>query len=192
MRIRALFLALLAAGSASAQTTPPAPAQPRGPVPPYETPRRIPSSGGEVLITHPGEQRAYDEIRFAPARRVGDTLYISGVIVAVPPGAPAGPEELKAATRRTFRLIERLLKAAGSSFADVAMLNTFHVWTSPHFAGTRDEHFAAFSAVKDEFMPPPHPAWTAVGTNGLLADTGLVEVQVIAHVPAQAPARRGR
>jgi enamine deaminase RidA (YjgF/YER057c/UK114 family) len=31
-------------------------------------------------------------------------------------------------------------------------------------------------------MPPPHPAWTAVGTTGLALDTGVVEIQAIAHV----------
>jgi hypothetical protein len=37
--------------------------------------------------------------------------------------------------------------------------------------------------VKDEFMPAPHPAWTAVGTTGLLLETGVVEIQMIAHLP---------
>ena len=175
-----------------AQTIAPAPAQAPPavgvivpPAAPYATPRRIPSSGGEILITSPGEQRAYDEIRFAPARRVGDVLYLSGVVAFVQPSEGTGVEGLKAGARRAFRRLERQLKAHGATFADVAMINSFHVWTGPHFTGSRDEHFAAFSAVKDEFMPPPHPAWTAVGTTGLLADSGLVEIQMIAHVPAR-------
>jgi enamine deaminase RidA (YjgF/YER057c/UK114 family) len=64
------------------------------------------------------------------------------------------------------------------------MINSFHVWESPHFAGGQDEHFRIVSEVKSEFMAAPHPAWTAVGTTGLLASTGLVEIQVIAHVPS--------
>jgi enamine deaminase RidA (YjgF/YER057c/UK114 family) len=143
-----------------------------------------------VLITHPGEQQAYDEVKFAPARRVGDTLYISGVIAGVPPGGAADAEAFKTSLRRAFRHIERLLKAAGASYADVAMINSFHVWTSPHTILTRDQHFEAVSQVKDEFMQPPHPAWTAVGTTGLLSDTGLVEIQMIAHVPAPRGAAR--
>ena len=66
------------------------------------------------------------------------------------------------------------MRALGASFADVVMINSFHVWTSPLL--TRDEHFTAFSAVKDEFMSPPHSAWTAVGTTGLLSDTGHPQV----------------
>jgi enamine deaminase RidA (YjgF/YER057c/UK114 family) len=183
MFARALLIGLLAAGSVSAQTTAPSSPQPRAPAAPFET-RRIPSSGGEVLITHPGEQRAYDEIKFAPARRVGDTLYISGVIAGVPPGGAADAEAFKRSLRQAFTRIQRLLEAAGAGFADVAMINSFHVWTSPHTTLTRDQLFDAVSQVKDEFMPPPHPAWTAVGTSGLLGDSGLVEIQMIAHVPA--------
>ena len=42
----------------------------------------IPSSGGEVLIATAAEKAvAYDQYHYSPARRVGDTLYISGVVV---------------------------------------------------------------------------------------------------------------
>ena len=62
------------------------------------------------------------------------------------------------------------------------MINTFHVWTSDNFQGDRNAQLSAFIEVKDEFIPPPHPAWTAVGTTGLALDTGVVEIQVIAHL----------
>jgi enamine deaminase RidA (YjgF/YER057c/UK114 family) len=178
MLARALALLLLSASPAFAQTAAPTQA-PAAPV-------RIPSPGGEVLITTPGEQRAYDSYKFAPARRVGDTLYISGVIAGVQPGGPADAEAFKVSLRRAFQNLQRLLRAAGADFQDVAMINTFHVWDHPQVPGGRDGHFAAFSAVKDEFMRAPHPAWTAVGTTGLLSDGGLVEIQMIARVPGPA------
>jgi hypothetical protein len=34
-----------------------------------------------------------------------------------------------------------------------------------------------------EFIKPPYPACTAVGTTGLLSDGGIVEVQLIARAP---------
>jgi hypothetical protein len=34
-------------------------------------------------------------------------------------------------------------------------------------------------------MKPPYPAWTAVGTTGLLSDGGIVEIQLIAHAAKQ-------
>ena len=62
------------------------------------------------------------------------------------------------------------------------MINTFHVWTSDNFEGDRNAQLGAFIAVKDEYMPPPHPAWTAVGTTGLALDSGVVEIQEIAQL----------
>jgi len=88
----------------------------------------------------------------------------------------------KAQVRRAFQRIQAALNAAGANFDDVVMLNTFHVWQSPNFEGDRSAQFAAFSAVKDEFMKAPYPAWTAVGTTALIPDTGIVEIQAIAHL----------
>jgi enamine deaminase RidA (YjgF/YER057c/UK114 family) len=152
-------------------------------------PKTIPAPGGEVVIPSAGAQRAYDQIKYAPARRAGDYLYISGVIAGPRGAGPRDPEAFKGYARRAFGVIEATLKAEGLTFDDVVMINTFHVWNGPGFQGTRDEQFAAFSAVKDEFMHPPHPAWTAVGTTGLLADDGVVEIQMIAYAPRK-PAGR--
>jgi len=146
-------------------------------------PKIIPSPGGEVVIHSPGAQRNYDEYKFAPARRAGDFYYISGVIAGPRGGEARDAAALTDQTRRAFRSIEQILKADGLTFADVVMINTFHVWNGPGFKGTRDEQFAAFAKAKDEFMSPPHPAWTAVGTTGLLADDGVVEIQMIAYAP---------
>ncbi|MFY0572565.1 RidA family protein [Archangium lansingense] len=155
------------------------------PAPKQETsyPVRIPSSGGEVIIATPEEQREYDLFHYAAARRVGDTLYISGVVVSRREGEGKDVESFKAQVRRTFQRLEKTLTAAGATFADVAMVNTFHVWQSPDFDGDRDAQLIAFSAVKDEFMKAPHPAWTAVGTTGLLGQGSIIEVQFIVHLP---------
>jgi enamine deaminase RidA (YjgF/YER057c/UK114 family) len=146
-------------------------------------PRIIPAPGGSVVITSPGEQRAYDDYHYAPARRAGDYLYISGVIAGPLADEKTDTDALKAQVRRAFTQLKRTLEAGGARFEDVVMINTFHLWDSPAFSGTRHEQFAAFSAVKDEFIPPPHPAWTAVGTTGLLSDRGVVEIQLVAYVP---------
>lgn len=150
---------------------------------PAAYPRIIPSSGGEVIVHSAGAQRNYDEYKFAPARRAGDFVYISGVIAGPYGGAARDSAAFTEQTRRAFRSIEQMLKAAGAGFPDVVMINTFRVWDGPGFKGTRDEQFAAFAKAKDEFMSAPHPAWTAVGTTGLLADDGVVEIQMIAYAP---------
>ena len=173
-----LIACVLAAPALAQSGPPPVATQPA----PY-LPQKIPAPGGEVIISSAGEQGAYNAYTYAPARRVGDMLYVSGVIAGKAPGVEGDVEAYKAGLRQAFRRLERTLKQAGTSFDNVVMINSFHVFDSPHFKGTKEEHFNAVLAVKNEFMKAPHPAWTAVGTTGLLADNGLVEIQLIAHVP---------
>jgi enamine deaminase RidA (YjgF/YER057c/UK114 family) len=158
---------------AAAQSTP-------APPPPVA---RIPAPGGEVVLASDGDRAAYDRMHYAAVRRVGDVLYLSGVVVGPGPADSAGPAAFQEQVRRAFRRIERSLAAAGASLGDVAMLRTYHVWRAPGGPATKAEHFALFAAVKDELMPAPHPAWTAVGVTELLPDRGLVEIEVVAHVP---------
>ncbi len=178
MRLPLLALAAaLLASPALAQSAPP----PAGP----DRVERIPAPGGEVIIPTSRSRWAYENIKYAPARRVGDLLFVSGVIAGKQPGMDNDVEAYKAGLRRAFAHLQKTLEASGATFDDVVMINSFHVFDSPHFKGTKAEHFAAVSAVKDEFMKAPHPAWTAVGTTGLLSDEGLVEIQLIARVPAK-------
>ena len=145
-------------------------------------PLRLPAPGGEVILPDADSKRNHDEWRFAAVRRVGDTLYVSGVIVNRRPQEGTDVASFKLQTRRALERLRRNLEAAGSDFQHVVMINRFHVWQGPNFKGTRDEQFQAFEEVIDEFMKPPYPAWTAVGTTGLLSDGGIVEVQLIAKV----------
>jgi enamine deaminase RidA (YjgF/YER057c/UK114 family) len=174
--------AAIAAFATIAMATP-VPGQPSGPTPPISAPKRIPVSGGEVILGDKYDGFAYDRESFAPVRRSGDLLFISGIIVARRTGEGTDVESFKNEVRRTFRRIQHELAVAGASFDDVVMINSFHVWSGPDFAGSRDEQFEAFNQVKEEFMHGPHPAWTAVGSTGLLGTGGIVEVQMIAHVP---------
>lgn len=145
-------------------------------------PLKLPAPGGEVILPTEASKKAHDEYRYAAARRVGDMVYLSGAIVGRAPGEGNDVAAFKLQTRRTLERLRHNLEAAGSDFQHVVMINSFHVWQGPNFAGSRDEQFAAFEAVIGEFMKPPYPAWTAVGTTGLLSDGGIVEVQLIASV----------
>jgi enamine deaminase RidA (YjgF/YER057c/UK114 family) len=147
-------------------------------------PQRIPAPGGEVILPSEGDRRAYDEYRYAAVRRAGDMIYVSGVIVGRRESEGKDLEAFKTQTRRAFDRLKRTLHAAGAGFRDVVMINSFHVWQGPNLEATRDEQFAAFQQVMDEYMDPPWPAWTAVGTTGLLSDGGVVEIQLIARAPA--------
>jgi len=145
-------------------------------------PKRIASLGGEVIVASERGETLYNSFKFASARRAGDTVYVSGVIAGPARSEGRDVPAFKIQLRRAFDEIGATLAAAGAGFANVAMINTFHVWTSDNFQGDRNAQLGAFIEVKDEFMPPPHPAWTAVGTTGLALDTGVVEIQMIAHL----------
>lgn len=153
-------------------------------------PMKIPAPAGEVVLPDERAKQAYDEYRYAAVRRVDDMLYVSGVIIGRRENEGRDAKAFKLQTRRGFERLQTILAAADASFRDVVMINSFHVWQGPNFTGTRDEQFAVFEEVAGEFLTAPYPAWTAVGTTGLLSDGGIVEVQLIARVPKQAAAAR--
>jgi enamine deaminase RidA (YjgF/YER057c/UK114 family) len=143
-------------------------------------PQQITSPGGEVTLPDADAKSAHDEWRYAAARRAGGTIYVSGVIVNRRPKEGTDVAAFKVSARRALNRLKTILEAAGSDWQHVSMINSFHVWQGPNFSGTRDEQFQAFEDVIGEFMKAPYPAWTAVGTTGLLSDGGIIEIQLIA------------
>jgi enamine deaminase RidA (YjgF/YER057c/UK114 family) len=141
-------------------------------------------SHGEAIVASAQDQDLYDQYHFSPAYRAGPFVFFSGV-VAEPPGEnPATPEEFQQDLRRAFSDLKKTLAAAGADFNQVVKITTFHVFDSPHFVGDKAAHITAFMTVKDEFLPAPYTAWTAIGISELFPDRGLVEIQMIVHAPA--------
>lgn len=147
-------------------------------------PLRLPSSGGEVIIPSRGGQYAHDTVGYAPARRAGDVLYVSGAIVFRAEGEGTDVAAFEAQVRRTLTSLNRTLQAAGATMNDVALVNSFHVWEGPDFTGSKNEQIEVIARVWREFADGPRPAWTAVGTTGLLGAGGIVEIQLTVHSPA--------
>ena len=146
-------------------------------------PMVIPAPHGSVILPDENAKWAYDNFRYAAVRRVDDTLYISGVVIGPHEGEKRDAAAFKQQSHRGFQRLQAILQSAGATFQDVVMINSFHVWEGPNFEGTKDQHFAVFEEVADTYLKPPYPAWTAVGTTGLLGTNSVVEVQLIAHVP---------
>lgn len=185
-RAALLLFASLASAPVTAQAPPlPSPGAPVGPEPKLLTPPiRIPSPGGEVVITTDRDQNEYAEVKYAPGRRAGDFIFLSGRVAGIRPGAPFNLESYKVSVRRLFETAGRQLRAQGADFKDVVMIHSFHVFRNgQNGPENKLEQFEAFSAVKDQFMPGPHPAWTAVGVEALLADGGLTEAEFVAYAP---------
>lgn len=117
-----------------------------------------------------GAQVMYDAYHFAPATRVGDTIWVSGQVgidAAFKPGK--GMEEQ---ARLAFQGLKSVLEAAGATLADVVELMTFHI-------DLRGE-MADFTKVKDEHFPDRYPSWTAVGVTQLAAPEFRVEIRAVA------------
>jgi enamine deaminase RidA (YjgF/YER057c/UK114 family) len=170
--IRIITSILLAGASVAALAADPAPTYPL----------HLPAPGGEVILPDEGAKRAHDGWRYAAVRRVGDMVYLSGVIVYRGPNEGNDVAAFKNQARRALNRLKQNLEAANSDFQHVVMINSFHVWQGPDFSSTRDEQFQAFEDVIGEYIKAPYPAWTAVGTTGLLGNGGIIEVQLIAKV----------
>lgn len=111
-----------------------------------------------------GSQASYDRFHFAPAYRVGDALYVSGVIGA--------GESLEDEFTNAFENLAAVLDAAGFSLADVVDMTSFHVNMS--------ETLGAFMKARDAAMNEPWPAWTAIGCTELAIPSGRAEVKITA------------
>lgn len=146
-------------------------------------PESIPAPGGAVIIPSARDKEAYNQLHYAPMRRVGDIVYLSGVVMGPRPGEGHERADFEAQVRRGFERIKVSLDALGVGFDNVVMINSFHVWDGPGFRGTRLQQYESVDKVRREFMTGPHPAWTAVGTSGLIAEQGVLEMQMIVYAP---------
>ncbi len=124
------------------------------------------------VIIPPGSERTYERFHFAPATRVGDTVYCSGVIGADGATVPDDPADEFAAA---FAALGDVLAAAGGTLADIVEMTSYHVDLA--------EHLGAFMAAKDAAISEPYPAWTAIGTTGLAIPGARVEIKATAHIP---------
>ena len=123
-------------------------------------------------IIPPGQEGTYEQFHFAPAFRVGDTVYVSGVIGHGKDGrVPSeAPDEFRAA----FEQLASTLEEAGATLADIVELTTFHVGMA---------EIGDFVAAKDAVINEPYPAWTAIGCASLIIPRARVEIKATAVIP---------
>ena len=74
--------------------------------------------------------------------------------------------------RDAFSFLAGALSAARLQLRDVIELTSYHV--------DLRKHLPTFRRVKDEFMAPPYPAWSCIGTTELITPGTLVELRVMA------------
>ena len=125
-------------------------------------------------IVPDGMEAVYEKIRYAPALKVGNTVYVSGQI-----GRNAAMELVEGREAQIVQAFENLklvLAAAGASMSDVVDLTTFH---------TDMRDLPLFMEVRDRYITTdPLPAWTAVGAHMLGGTAGyIVEIKAVAVLP---------
>lgn len=132
----------------------------------------VPAPDHQIIYSDVAEvRRTQDEIGWADAVIAGDTVYVSGVIAGTRPG----DDGLEPAYTRAFETLTNILARAGVTWSDVVEVRSFH--TDPN------AQINAMAAVKRRYRAAPDPAWTAVGTSGLLSRNGITEIALIAYKP---------
>ncbi|MCP3991807.1 MAG: RidA family protein [Actinomycetia bacterium] len=121
------------------------------------------------VVLPPGSEKTYQRFHFAPATKVGNTVYCSGVIGTQGSSVPDDAAEEFALA---FKGLGEVLEAAGATFGDVVEMTSFHVDMS--------QHLAAFTAAKDAAISEPYPAWTAIGCTELAFPGARAEIKVTA------------
>lgn len=123
------------------------------------------------VVNPPGSEFLLENFHFSQAAWSGDFLLCSGQIgMTAEGGVPEDPTE---EFRNAWNAVLRLLEAAGLGVANIVEYTTYHVGLQ--------EHMGAFTAVRDEFISEPWPAWTAIGITELAVPGARVEIRVTAR-----------
>lgn len=142
-----------------------------------------PAPGGAVYLpTAKDKSVIYDLLHYAPVRRAGDFVYLSGVIAGPLPGEGHDVEALRKQVRRSFDTIVRNLAAAGATPADIVEIDSYHVTGGPGFAGDLEAELSALNVI-DDYVKRPYPTWNVFRIAGLFERDGVIEFKVTAYAP---------
>jgi len=107
---------------------------------------------------------------YSQAVRVGDTVYLSGQI-GLDPQTMQLADGLEAQTRRVFRNLEAVAKAAGLGLQDAVRMTIYL---------TDLAHFPKVNEIQAQLMREPYPARATVGV-AQLPRGALVEIDLVLH-----------
>jgi len=119
----------------------------------------------------PAELKFQQEWGYANAVVSGDSVTLSGVVAGLRPGET----DLRASYTRAFERIDTILRRAGVSWDDVVDITSFHTDLATQMP--------AIVAVKNHYVKPPYPSWTAIQVVRLIPDNGITEIKIVARRP---------
>jgi reactive intermediate/imine deaminase len=102
-------------------------------------------------------------------------IYVSGQIANDLEGKLVGPNDLSAQTERVFENLRSILEANRATFDDVVKITTY-VTSLEDLAGMRE--------VRSRYLRADPPASTAVQVVALVLPEAMIEVDLVAVVPA--------
>ncbi len=115
----------------------------------------------------------YESFRLAQGYRVGELLFISGQAAIDASGQIVGVGDFDAQAEQVFANLERVLRAGGSSLANVIKVTIF----------LRDmSNFPKIVELRGRYFTPPYPADTIVEVTSLYSPEALIEIEAIAVV----------
>jgi len=113
----------------------------------------------------------YAPFRLAQGYRVGELLFISGQAAIDGKGQLVGVGNFEAQAEQVFANLDRVLRAGGSSFANVVKVTIF----------LRDmSNFSKIVELRGRYFTPPYPADTIVEVTSLYSPEALIEIEAIA------------
>jgi 2-iminobutanoate/2-iminopropanoate deaminase len=115
----------------------------------------------------------YAPFRLAQGYRVGELLFISGQAAIDGNGQLVGVGDFDAQAEQVFTNLERVLRAGGSSLANVVKVTIF----------LRDmANFPKIVELRGRYFTPPYPADTIVEVTSLYSPEALIEIEAVAVV----------
>jgi enamine deaminase RidA (YjgF/YER057c/UK114 family) len=123
-----------------------------------------------LMAPDPAALKFEQDWGFSDAIVSGDTLYLSGVVA----GVREGETDLRLGYTRAFERIGEILKNAGASWDDVVEIMSFHTDLTTQMP--------AIVAVKNIYVKPPFPAWTAIQVSRLIPSNGITEIRIVAKL----------
>jgi 2-iminobutanoate/2-iminopropanoate deaminase len=110
----------------------------------------------------------------SPAVRVGDLLFLSGVMGTKPGGGGLADGGIEGQTRQALENVKSALELGGAKLEDVAKCTVFL---------TDAANFAAMNKVYHEFFPNDPPARSTVAVAALVVPNALIEIECTAAAP---------
>jgi enamine deaminase RidA (YjgF/YER057c/UK114 family) len=130
----------------------------------------------ERVERHASGVRWESVVGYSRAVRAGDRVLISGTTATTPDGAIAGLGDPAGQARQIMANLERALRLAGATLADVVRTRIY-LTDAGHFDAVARVHAQTFASVR--------PVNTTVVVAGLVDPRMLVEIEVEAFAPRE-------